>query len=55
MILNGIRFASRIALISANGSVGCSPDKTRKTLVGSSMLNLEANKYIRNLLVGQPF
>src|SRR5881296_2770756 len=36
-ILNGIRFASRIALISAIGSVGCSPDKITKTLVGSFM------------------
>jgi len=44
-----------MAFISAIGNVGCSPDKTRKTLVGSFMLDRDANKYIRNLLTDCKF
>lgn len=50
VILKGILFESRIVFISARGRVGCSPDKTRKTLVEASMLGEDANKYIHNPL-----
>src|SRR5437588_12617218 len=54
-ILNGIRFASRIALISASGSVGCSPDKITKTLVGSLMSNSESEQVYTEPLSWIPF
>ena len=55
MTLNGILFAVRIVFISARGRVGCSPDRTRKMLVGELMLRSDANKYIHNPLSGYKF
>src|ERR1700746_3965941 len=54
-ILNGIRFASRIALISASGRVGCSPDKITRTLVGSLMSIGESEQVYTEPLSRIPF